>query len=105
LKPNPARAPFVKLGRNIFGDEDDLRRPADECVVFRVGLGCDQRKHGAAVGRSNRHPALTRSKADITDQTESKLVQVKSQTLILIANKDVNSVDAEMGWSLVYGRT
>jgi len=75
-----------------------LCRPADECALFGVGFGCDQRKHRTAVGRRNRYPALTGSKADVTHQAEPKLVQVKSQALILITNEDVNSVDAEMGF-------
>jgi hypothetical protein len=73
LKPNSAPTPFVKLGGNILSDKDDLGVPANEHTFLGVGLGGDQRKHGAAVRRGNRYPALTGSEANVADQTEPKL--------------------------------
>src|SRR5438094_7419198 len=97
LKPDSALAPFAKQGQHIFGDKDNLCGPSDECVLFGVGFGCDQRKHGAAVGRGNRYPALAGPEADVSDQTEAKLVQIESQAFILTTYEDVNGVNAEMG--------
>jgi hypothetical protein len=105
LKPNSALAPFPIFGQNIFGNKDDLCGPADERALFGVGFRCDQRKHGTAIGRGDRYPALTRCKADIADQTEPQMVQVESQALILIANEDVNRVDTEMGMLQVWRKS
>src|SRR5271157_606889 len=95
-KLDSALSPFAKLGYDIIRNKHYLRRPADEPVLFGVGFGCNQRKYGAAVRGRNRHPALTGSKADIAHQTKSHLVYVESQALVLIANEDVNRVNAKM---------
>jgi hypothetical protein len=79
--------------------------PADEHALLGVGLGCNQRKHGAAVRRGNRYPALTGSEANVADQTEPKLVQVESQALILVTDVDVDRVDAKVELSPVHGQS
>ena len=105
MKPNSAPAPFVKLGRNVFSDEDDLGMPANQHAFLGVGLGGDQRKHGAAVRRGNRYPALTGSEANVTDQIEPKLVDIKSQALILVTDVDVDCVNAKVELARVHGES
>jgi hypothetical protein len=95
----------VKLGRNVLSDKDDLGVPANEHAFLGVGLGCNQRKHCTAVRRGNRYPALTGSEANVTDQTEPKLVQVESQALILVTDVDVDCVDAKVELSRVHGES
>jgi hypothetical protein len=105
LKPHSAPAPFVKLGGNVLSDEDDLSVPANEHALLGVGLGSDQRKHGAPVRRRDRYPALTRSEANVADQTEPKLVHIESQALILVTDVDVDCVDAKVELSRVHGQS
>src|ERR1035438_9395537 len=47
-KANPAVAPFVELGQDIFGDERNLRGPADELVLLGSALGSDQHENYAS---------------------------------------------------------
>jgi hypothetical protein len=37
-KTNPAFAPFVELGQDVFGNERNLRGPADELVLLGSAL-------------------------------------------------------------------
>jgi len=48
-KTNPAFAPFVELGQDIFGDEVNLRGAADELVLLGSALG--------AIGMSTAEPS------------------------------------------------
>jgi hypothetical protein len=48
------------------------------------------------VRRSNPYPALPGLKAHIKSQTESKLIHVESQASILIANENVDGMNAEI---------
>ena len=47
--------------------------------------------------RRNAYPALSGLKTHIKGQTESELIHVESQALILIVNKNVDSMNAEVG--------
>src|SRR5207245_6364798 len=97
MEANPALGPFAELGGDIFGDENNLRGPPDELVLFRAGLGSYKREHGCAIGRGNRNPAVTGLKPGVADQTESKLVQVEPQAAILIANENGDVLKTEVG--------
>jgi hypothetical protein len=77
MKANPARTPLLKRGIYIFGEESNLTGPANELEFFRVGLRSDKHENRAAVRRRNRYPAFTGFDTGISDQPESKLVQVK----------------------------
>jgi len=91
-----ALAPFAKLGHHVIRNKDHLRRPADEGVLLGIWFRRDQREYCAAVGGSYSDPALAGTEADIADQIESQLVDVESQALVLIANKDVDRVNAKI---------
>src|SRR5258708_13033314 len=43
VKADAALGPFEELGGDVFRDEDDLRGATDELVLFRIGLGSDER--------------------------------------------------------------
>jgi len=88
MKANPAPTPLLKRGIYIFGDESNLTGPANELEFFRVGLRSDKHENRAAIRRCNRYPAVAGFETGVSNQPESKLVQVKSQAPILIANKN-----------------
>ena len=96
-KVNSALAPFAELGNDVFGQEDDGRGPPDQLVVFRIGIGCDQPQHRGAVRRRDRYQAVTRLKAGVQSQIESELIPVEFQAAILISDKNVDRVNAQVG--------
>src|SRR6202007_2413429 len=49
VKTHPAAAPFLELGENVFGQEDDLRGAADKLVFSGTGFFADWGKHNSAV--------------------------------------------------------
>src|SRR5437868_33694 len=53
VEPDAALAPRLKLGKDVFSQEDDLRGAADEFVFFRPWFGSHQGKHGRAIGGRN----------------------------------------------------
>src|SRR5712671_851980 len=89
-------APFAKLGSDIFCNENNRRRPADELVLWGIGIGRNQGKHRRPVGWCNRYPSLAGRKASIKSQMESELVQVEAQASILISNEYIDSMDTEV---------
>src|SRR5271166_714719 len=76
-KANSAPSPLGVGGYDILGDKNRLRRLADQLVVIRVGIGCDQGEDRRSVGRSNAYPALPRLQAHIEGQAESKLIHIE----------------------------
>ena len=96
LKPHTASAPLSILGGDILSDEYNPGRPPDQSVLAGIGFGGDQRKQSAAIWRGHRYPPITRLKLRIEGQIESKPIQVKSQTLILISNINVDRVNTEV---------
>ena len=102
VEANPALAPFAKLGGDIFGDKNNLRGPANELVLCRIGIGRDQRQDRRAVRRRYRYPALAGLQAGIKRQIEPQLIQVESQASILIANINVDRVNPEIGITPVH---
>ena len=96
-KVNSAFAPFAELGDHVFGKKNDRRVPADELVFFRLGVRGDQPQHGDAVRRGDGDQAVAGLKADIQSQIESQPIPVEFQTPILIFDKNVDGVNAEVG--------
>ena len=96
VKADAALAPFFELGKDILGQEHNPSGPANEFIFFRFALRSYQLKHCRTIGRGNGEPAIARWKADVKGQAEAKLVQVKSQAAILIANENANSVKPEV---------
>ena len=96
LKAHPALGPFLKLGSDIFGDKDNLRGAADEIALTRIGLGNNKRKDRGPIRRGDRHPAVTGLKPGIKGQMEAQLIEVETQTSILIAHENVNAMQAKV---------
>src|SRR5215510_9842600 len=97
MKTNPALEPLLINGIDVFGDENNLPRTANKLIFFGVGGRSDERKDRVAVRRRDRYPAATAFKAVISDQTESELVQIESQALILVANENRGEKNAQVG--------
>src|SRR5271154_161563 len=96
-KVTPALPPLAVLRNHILSEKNDRRGPADQLVVVRVGIRRDQPEHRGSVGRGNRHQAVTRLKVRIQNQMESELIHVEFETAILIFDKDVDSVNPQVG--------
>ena len=96
-KANSASSPLAIRGHDIFGDKSNLRRLADQLIFIRIGIRCDQRKHRGAVWWRNPNPALPGLKSHIKGQIKSKLFHVESKASVLIANVDVDRVNAKVG--------
>ena len=90
---NAAAAPFRVFGGDILGNKNDSGGSSDELIVARFGLGRDQRQQGAAVGRSDRYPAVAGLKLRIEGQIEAKLIRIESEAPILVSNVDVDRVN------------
>ena len=75
----------------------DGRGSADQFVVVGIRLRRHQGKYRCAVRRRNSDPALSRLKAHVEGQIETKLIYIESQTAILIANEHVDRVNPEIG--------
>jgi hypothetical protein len=105
LKPNAAPAPLAILGEDILRYKNDPGGPADKLILTRFGFGRDKGKQGATVGRGDRHPPVAGLKLRIKGQSESELIRVESQALILISNVNVDSVNTQMGAVPIHAKT
>src|SRR5438309_4792446 len=79
LEANPALAPFAVLGNHILGDKGDRHGPADEFVLLRAGLRCDERKVRRAIGRGDGYETTIGLNAGVKNQLEAKLIEVEIQ--------------------------
>ncbi len=68
-KANSAPAPFTKLRGDIFRNKDNLRGAADELVLRRSGMRCDQCEHRGPIRRRDGYPALAGWKAGVESQS------------------------------------
>ncbi len=93
---NPALAPFAEFGGDILGHKNDVRRPPDQLARYRTELGRDQVEHCGAIGRSDRNPALAGLQLRVKSQIESELVKVEAQAPVLVANKDGDTLNAQV---------
>ena len=56
VEPDAALAPRLKLGKDVFSQEDDLRGAADEFVFFGLAFGSNQCQDCAAIWRRDPSP-------------------------------------------------
>lgn len=96
MKADPALAPFLELGEDVFRQEDDPSGTANELVFVRVRHRSHQQKHGSAIGRSDSQRAVGRLQRGVRGQSESQLIQVESPAAILIANENGNASEADV---------
>src|ERR1700682_2061215 len=96
-KANSPLSPLAVGGHDIFRHKRDRSRLTDQLVLVRAGFRRDQGEHGATVRRRNSYPALSGLKAHIKSQVESELIHVEPQAPVLIADENVDRVNAEVG--------
>ena len=100
LESDAAFGPFLVFCEDVFGDEHHARGPADELVVLRVGFGRYQGEDGLAVGRGYGDQAFARLEFGVIGEVEAKLVDVEAKAAVLVADVDIDGVDAEVGGGL-----
>ena len=108
IEADAAFGPFLIFGEDVFGDESQAGGAADEFEVERVGLGGDEGEDGLAVGRSDGDEAFAGLELGVVGEVEAELVDVEAEAAVLVADVDVDGVDAEVGGGiagLVRGRT
>src|SRR5258708_26127941 len=96
-KANSPLSPLAVGSHDIFGYKCDRSGLTDQFVLIRVGFRRDQGEHGAAVRRRNSYPALSGLKAHIKGKVESELIHVEPRASVLIADENVDRVNAEVG--------
>jgi hypothetical protein len=97
-KADSAFVPHLKRGIYIFCDERNLARPANLLEFFGIGPWGGKHKNRAAIRGSHCDPTITGFEANISNQTESKLVQVEMQASILIANENCTFKNTQVGF-------
>jgi hypothetical protein len=100
-KANSATPPFVELGGDILGEKVNLAVAAYGVIGLGAGCGLGQCNVGVAVWRRDLDPPTAGFNALIYHYPEAKLVDVETQAAILIANKNHDEVQAEIGILLV----
>jgi len=97
LEADAAARPFLIFDEDVFGDEGDAGRAADKFEVEGVGFGDDEREDGLAVGRSDGDEAFAGLKLGVVGEVEAELVDVEPEAAVLVADVDIDGVDAEVG--------
>jgi len=97
LKADAEFGPFLIFGEDVFGDECQASGTADEFEVERIGIGGDEGEDGLAVGRGNGDEAFTGLQFGVVGEVEAELVDVEAEAAVLVADVDIDGVDAEVG--------
>src|SRR5258708_37429350 len=97
VKTDAVAAPFLELGKDVFGQEDDLSRAADKLVFIGAGFRSNEREHSGAIGGSDGERIFDGPERNIKGQAESQLIQVESPAALLVANENGNGSEAEVG--------
>ena len=100
LEANAASGPFLIFGQDVFGDERQAGGAANKFEVERVGLGGDEREDGLSVGGGHGDKAFAGLEFGVIGEVEAQLVDVEAETAVLVADVDVDGVDAEVGRGL-----
>lgn len=96
MKTDAAFGPFLKFGEDIFGNQDDMRRTADEFVFGSVGLGNDQGEDRGTVGRRDSDEAVAGLKLGVVGEMKAELVDEKADAAVVVADENVDALDAEV---------
>src|SRR5713101_3549115 len=96
VKTHAAPAPFLELGEDVFGQEDDLSRAADKLVFIGVGFRSNEREHSGAIRGSDGERIFDGRERDIKGQPESQLIQVESPAALFVADENGNGSEAKV---------
>ena len=97
VETDTAFGPFLKFGEDIFGDEDDIGGAADEFVFGGLGFRDDEGEDRGAVGRRNGNEAFAGLELGVVGEVEAELVHEEADAAVVVADKDVDALDAEVG--------
>ena len=100
MKADTAFGPFLKFCDDVFGDEDDIGGAADEFVFGGLGFRDDEGEDRGAVGRGNGNEAFAGLEFGVVGEMEAELVDEKADAAVVVADKDVDALDAEVGGGL-----
>src|SRR5579863_3255359 len=89
-KADSSSPPFAVLGGHVLGNEDHLRRTANQLVFFRSLVRDNQGKDCGTVRRSYSDPTLPGLGNHIEGSFKTQLIQVKSHTSLQVMNIDVH---------------
>ena len=102
---NASAGPFADASGDIFRDENDVGGAADEFLLRRIFAGHDKHKESVAFRRRDGHPALAVLESSVKGELEAELIEIEVESAILIANVDIDAMDADVGLSLVRRRS
>ncbi len=97
LKVDSAAAPLFVFRSDIFGDEVNLGVASDKLVYVGIGCRLGESDIRAAVRRPNLDPPPAVLENLVHKQPETELVQVETQTSLLITNEDHDEMQREIG--------
>lgn len=100
LEADSTFGPFLIFGEDIFRDESEASGAADEFEVERIGFGDNQRENGLAVRRGNGDEAFAGLEFGVVGKMEAELVDVEAEAAVLVADVNIDGVDAEVGGRL-----
>jgi hypothetical protein len=100
LEAHAASGPFLIFGENVFGDKGQSCGATDEFEVERIGFWGDEGENGLAVGRSDGDEAVAGLEFGVVGEVEAELVDVEAEAAVLVADVDIDGVDAEVGRGL-----
>ncbi len=100
MKADAAFGPLLKFGEDVFCDQDDMGRAADEFGLGRIGLGNDESENRGTVGRSHGDEAIAGLELGVVSEVEAELVDEEAEAAVVIADKNVDALDAEVGRGL-----
>jgi hypothetical protein len=97
VKADSTLAPFFELGTDVFGQEDNPGRTADELEFLRFGSRSYQQKHSGTIRRSNCERMILRCQWRAVGGAESQLIQVELPAAIRITNENGKGSQAKVG--------
>jgi len=97
MKADTPPGPFLKFAENVFGDEHDVCRAADEFVFGRFGLRDDKRENGGTVGRRDGDETFAGLEFGVVGEMEAELVHEEANAAVVVADEDVDALDAQVG--------
>ena len=103
MKADAAFGPFLKFGQDVFCDQNDMGGTADEFGFGRIGLGNDQRENRGAVGRRDGDQAVAGLELGVVSKMEAELVDEEADAAVMVADENVDALDAEVGMRLSGG--
>src|ERR1700724_999413 len=92
MEADPAAAPQIVGGIDIFGDEGNLCVPPDQLVVVCATLRGNQCQNRTSVRWRNCHPPAE-LEAPIRHNAEPKLIDIEAPAALVVPHEDVGLDD------------